>query len=111
MGDLVRSIFVLALLLTGILWGCVAPEMSGAQAVHPPPGQLTMTFVREITADPACLEYSWVPTGQRHRILLPPGIPSASETDKVMRGTSVSNVQVYSRNYQNTAVPNSNWMF
>jgi hypothetical protein len=49
-------------------------------------------FSRDDARGPACLEFSWVPTGQRQPIMLPPGVASGSKT---LAYSGVSQVQIY----------------
>ena len=60
-----------------------------------PPGEGTMTFSRSDYARQACLEYSWVPQGKRHTILLLPGEKKKSQTDEIAE-SKPSRVQIYS---------------
>ena len=55
--------------------------------------QITMKFWRDDYSRPACLEYSWVPEGLRHTILLAPGQQEGSRTDPI--SDNPSHVQVY----------------
>ena len=56
--------------------------------------ELKMVFRRDDHEGRGCLEYSWVPTGVRHHILLASGIPEGSETDSV-GDDPITNIQVY----------------
>ena len=57
--------------------------------------RITMRFVRDVFTGPACLEYSWVPEGKRHTILLDPGQPEGFRTDPIADDIHPSFVQVY----------------
>ena len=82
------------LALAFILAACAAPPQEAPRtAVRGPiPGEVTMYFSRDDARGRACLEYSWVPTGQRHAIILAPGVQSASQP---LAYTGVSQVQIY----------------
>jgi len=54
--------------------------------------QRILTFLRDDGNPPACIEYSWVPTGIRHHIQLSPGEVQDSQTADYQ---SATNVQVY----------------
>ena len=55
--------------------------------------QVTMVFWRDTDTGPACLEYSWVPEGQRKLIKLPPQQDEGSRQDPV--SVNITQVQVY----------------
>jgi len=57
--------------------------------------QITMNFRRDDHSGPACLEYSWVPQGLRHTILLHKGQKEDSRTDPISDDLNPSHVQVY----------------
>src|ERR1700731_2084373 len=80
--------------LAFVLVGCAAPppEASRTAVGGPVPGQATMYFSRDDAGGPACLEYSWVPTGQRHAIQLAPGVQTGSQT---LPYSGVEQVQIY----------------
>jgi hypothetical protein len=60
--------------------------------------KITMTFWRDDSSGPACLEYSWVPEGLRHTIQLDSGQREGSETDTISDELNPSHVQVYRLN-------------
>ena len=60
--------------------------------------KITMTFWRDDSSRPACLEYSWVPEGLRHTIQLDSGQREGSETDTISDELNPSHVQVYRLN-------------
>jgi hypothetical protein len=55
--------------------------------------QNTMTFSRDVNTGPACVQYSWVPDGQRKEIKLLPQQDQDSRSDSV--SDNISQVQVY----------------
>jgi hypothetical protein len=67
----------------------------------------SMTFWRDDTSKLACLEYSWVPTGQRHAILLGLGEDVKSQDCKV--SSTISKVQVYSLSVGGVGLANLNF--
>jgi hypothetical protein len=69
----------------------------------------TMVFRRDIHADAGCLEYSWVPEGVRHVMLLREDQEEGSQTDSVFDATEISHVQVY--RLLNDGVGVQNWQF
>src|SRR5437867_6718380 len=78
------------------LSGCIAPPASIATSPPPPVsggGSVVMTFVRDAAGGPAYLEYSWVPTGQRHDIPLGPAQLTASQPLTISTGAAL--VQIY----------------
>jgi hypothetical protein len=54
-----------------------------------------MKFRRDDYRGPACLEYSWVPQGLRHHILLVTGQQEGRESDSIPDTIRPSHVQVY----------------
>ena len=72
--------------------------------------KLEMTFSRDKDDKEACLEYSWVPEGNRHLILLMPGERRKTETDLVGDDVDASHVQVYVMNI-NDRWSSDNWQF
>jgi hypothetical protein len=72
--------------------------------------QITMRFWRDDYIGPACLEYSWVPEGLRHTILLTPGQQEGSQTDSISDDLNPSHVQVY-RLDNNNMVSTEMWQF
>jgi hypothetical protein len=72
--------------------------------------KIKMTFWRDDYKGPACLEYSWVPEGKRHTILLPPGQQEGSATDSIPDDLDPSQVQVY-RLTNNEKVSLDMWQF
>ena len=70
---------------------------------------VTMTFRREDYRGRGCLEYSWVPEGKRHDIVLAAGEATDSEHDHVPQDIHPSHVQVYAlTNGKMTSPP---WQF
>ena len=69
-----------------------------------------MKFRRDKFTGPACLEYSWVPEGKRHVILLRPGQQEGSRTDQIPDTLKPSHVQVY-RLDNNKEVSAEQWQF
>lgn len=57
--------------------------------------KIQMTFIRDHQDGPGCLEYSWVPQGVRHHILLKGGQRQGSENDTIPDDLKPSHVQVY----------------
>jgi hypothetical protein len=57
--------------------------------------QIEMTYWRDVYNGHACLEYSWVPEGRRHTILLEPGQQEICRSDPFPGDFSASHVQVY----------------
>src|ERR1039458_6094077 len=57
--------------------------------------QMEMTYWRDIYNGHACLEYSWVPEGHRHTILLNAGQQESRRSDPTSEGLRPSHVQVY----------------
>jgi hypothetical protein len=57
--------------------------------------QAEMTYRRDVYNGHACLEYSWVPEGRRHTILLEPGQQEGRRSDPVSGDEGPSHVQVY----------------
>jgi hypothetical protein len=57
--------------------------------------QISMTFLRDVYDSHACLEYSWVPEGLRHHILLNPGQQQGDKTDPIASGVNPSGIQIY----------------
>lgn len=55
--------------------------------------QIAMIFWRDTDPGPGCLEYSWVPTGQRRVVRLGPLQDEESRQDSV--SDEISHVQVY----------------
>ena len=72
--------------------------------------QVTMVFWRDKYEGPGCLEYSWIPEGQRRNLNLPPGIQQDSSTDSISDDLNPSNVQVYVAS-NNDAVSIEMWQF
>jgi hypothetical protein len=71
--------------------------------------QITMKFRRDDDHGPACLEYSWVPEGKRHTILLKPGQADGSRTDLISDDLNPSFAQVYS--LSNGVCSTEGWQF
>jgi hypothetical protein len=69
-----------------------------------------MKFWRDAYQDAACLEYSWVPQGIRHTILLQPGVQEGSSTNPMPDEIEPSHVQVYTLNNNNN-VSTAMWQF
>jgi hypothetical protein len=69
-----------------------------------------MTFLRGHQDGPGCLEYSWVPQGLRHHILLKGGQRQGSESDTIPHGINPSHVQVYALKL-NLSFGLDNWQF
>jgi hypothetical protein len=59
------------------------------------PKQVEIIFRRDHHGEPACLEYSWVPQGQRRTILLDPTQVFNSQKDSIPDDLKPSQVQVY----------------
>lgn len=74
------------------------------------PKAITMTFWREDYTGRGCLEFSWVPEGHRHVIVLPPRQQMGSETYTIPDDLNPSHVQVY-RLDNNNLVSTEMWMF
>jgi len=69
-----------------------------------------MTFLRDHQDGPGCLEYSWVPQGLRHHILLKDGQREGSEKDTIPDDIKPSHVQVYALKF-NLVFGLDNWQF
>ena len=52
----------------------------------------TLTYLRDATPPPACIEYSWVPTGHRNVIRLMATQPSDTQT---VLAPSATNLEIY----------------
>lgn len=74
------------------------------------PKQITMTFRRDDSSGPGCLEYSYVPEGKRHLIRLGPGQKEGKSIDSIPEGLKPSHVQVY-RLDNNLKVSTEMWQF
>lgn len=72
--------------------------------------QVTMIYRREYAVSTACLEYSWVPEGKRHVIMLAPGQKEGTRTDTIDDTLKPSHVQVY-RLDNNKQVSIQMWQF
>ena len=57
--------------------------------------QVEMTYWRDVYNGHACLEYSWVPEGHRHTILLNAGQQESRRSDSISEELRPSHVQVY----------------
>jgi len=57
--------------------------------------QQSIVFIREADVAPADLQYSWIPTGQRHDIKLAPGQTLGTETDTNQNPDEIYQIQVY----------------
>ena len=72
--------------------------------------QLTMIYWRDNDIGPACLEYSWVPTGSRKIIRLPPQLDEDSRKDTVE--SRITQVEVYRLVCNNVGkVSEASWQF
>jgi hypothetical protein len=69
-----------------------------------------MKFYRDNNDGPACLEYSWVPQGLRHHILLRDGQAEGFENDTIPNDIKPSHVQVYVLSVNNR-LSLENWQF
>ncbi len=56
---------------------------------------IEMTFARDAYEQSACLEYSWIPEGARHAILLDRRQPKGNQIDSIGDDLYPSHVQVY----------------
>ena len=56
---------------------------------------LSITFQRKDYSHAGCLEYSWVPQGERRVIQLAPGVRSKTQVDTAPANLNASHVQVY----------------
>jgi hypothetical protein len=54
-----------------------------------------MNFSRDQTGARACLEFSWVMTGMRGKIILAPGVASGKDTFATSQPASLQGVQAY----------------
>jgi hypothetical protein len=57
--------------------------------------QQSIVFIREADVASAELQYSWIPTGQRHDIKLAPGQTLGTETDTNKTPDEIYQIQVY----------------
>jgi hypothetical protein len=72
----------------------------------PPPATMIFSACR-VDAD-ACIEYSWIPTGQRHTIFLRTSTAMDSSTDPAPNAT---HVQVYTMRNGRVGLPPEGWQF
>jgi hypothetical protein len=91
---------------------CTSPTANLATSPPPPApggGNVVMNFTRDATGGPACLQYSWVPTGQRHNILLRPG--QLADSQPLTLSSNAALVQICRLTNNAVGTHDENWNF